>query len=303
MSYAEQADRLLERGLVADKDELIDVLSNVGYYRLSAYIYPFKQLDSECLLPGTSLDKIVRRYRFDRRFRCLILDALERVEVSLKAKVVNSFSQKYGPFGYLDIGNYTGFSGKDFDKLKETIDSEIERHRRTKERFVVHYFEKYDESRLPFWMAAELLTFGNVLTIYRRSSKELRMEIAKAYGLPDKIMDSWLLTLNHVRNICAHHARLWNRRLGIRPLIPIAKKHPEWARVNNDKPFCILLMLSRLLSCCARHSGWRDRVEALTDEYRDLPLRCMGFPDDWKRNPLWRMDAGRRVSAASGELK
>ena len=288
LSYEQQADRLIERGLVADKTLLVDVLSNVSYYHFSAYLFPFKQEKSDYLVPGTSLTQIYRRYRFDRRLRCLIIDALERVETALKAKVVTVFTQKYGPFGYLDKTNYNDFCDADFQKMMSTIEVEVNRHVRSKEQFVTHYLNKYEEKNLPFWMVAELLTFGNILTIYRKMHRPIQQEIAIEFGMPVIIMESWLLTLNHVRNICAHHARLWNRRLGIRPQIPTVKKHQEWAKISNDKPFVVLMILSQLLKKCAPKTEWRTRVEMLMDEYSDLPFECMGFLDGWKSHSLWK---------------
>lgn len=240
LSFDQQADRLIERGLIADKSKLVEILSNVSYYHLSAYIYPFKIDNSDKLQPGTTLEQIYRRYRFDRQLRCLVLDALERIETALKTKIVNIFTQQY------------------------------------------------DEADLPFWMAAELLTFGSVLTMFRKMHRSIQQQIANEFGVPIVIMESWLLTLNHVRNICAHHARLWNRRLGVRPQIPNTKKHPEWTSVKNDKPFVVLLMLSQFLRKCAPCSEWRKRIEDLTDEYSDLPLNCMDFPENWKKHVLWR---------------
>lgn len=288
LSYEQQADRLINRGLIADKGRLVEILSNVSYYHLSAYIYPFKQENSDELKLGTTLEQIYRRYRFDRRLRCLVIDALERIETALKTKIVNVFTQKYGAFGYLEKENFNNISQNDFDKMLKTIDDEIVRHLKSNEQFVTHYFQKYDEVDLPFWMAAELLTFGSTLTMFRKMHRSIQQEIAGEFGVPIGVMESWLLTLNHVRNICAHHARLWNRRLGVRPQIPVVKKHPEWANVKNDKPFVVLLMLSQFLRKCAPGSGWRTRIEQLTDEYADLPLSCMDFPDDWKTHVLWR---------------
>lgn len=288
LSYDQQADRLIERGLIADKSKLVEILSNISYYHLSAYIYPFKIDNSDKLQLGTTLEQIYRRYRFDRQLRCLVLDALERIETALKTKIVNIFTQQYGAFGYIDKNNYNGISQGEFEKLLNTIDSEVNRHLKSNEQFVTHYFNKYDEADLPFWMAAELLTFGSVLTMFRKMHRSIQQQIANEFGVPIVIMESWLLTLNHVRNICAHHARLWNRRLGVRPQIPNTKKHPEWTSVKNDKPFVVLLMLSQFLRKCAPCSEWRKRIEDLTDEYSDLPLNCMDFPENWKKHVLWR---------------
>jgi abortive infection bacteriophage resistance protein len=287
LSYEEQAERLLTRGLVADCDTLVEILESVSYYHLSAYIFPFKQTGSETLVWGTSLEAVYKRYRFDRRFRCLIFDALERFEIALKTKVVNIFSCKYGAFGYLDIANFNNFPEDKFQKFLYALQTEIEHSKRSREQFVTHYFSKYENDNLPFWMTAELMTFGNVLTMFRFMNRPEKIQIAKDFGLTLKVFESWLLSLNHVRNICAHHARLWNRRLGVRPIIPDSKKSTEWNGVKNEKAFVVVLMLSHLLRYCARNTKWRSRLESLSNEYPDLPLGCMDFPVDWKEHPLW----------------
>jgi len=83
LSFEEQADQLLKRGLIADRDVLIKRLSSVNYYRLSGYLYPFRQFESDHYLEGTRLDVVWGRYCFDRRLRVLFLDAIEWVEVAI----------------------------------------------------------------------------------------------------------------------------------------------------------------------------------------------------------------------------
>jgi len=91
LSFTEQADRLLARGLVADRSELIDRLASVNYYRLSAYWYTFRIEGDpdERLIPGTTLATVWKRYVFDRQLRLLVMDAIERVEVAIRTQIVN----------------------------------------------------------------------------------------------------------------------------------------------------------------------------------------------------------------------
>src|SRR5262249_44980727 len=108
LSYEAQADRLLERGLNADREELIRRLKAVSYYRLSGYLYPFREMDAAAGQPtdrfrqNTNLTTIWNRYCFDRRLRVLTLDGIERIEVSIRTKLIYHFSQLHGPFGYCD---------------------------------------------------------------------------------------------------------------------------------------------------------------------------------------------------------
>lgn len=102
LSFEKQAELLLSRGLIADKPDLIAKLKSVNYYRLSGYLYPFKQQNSENYKDGTDFTEIWNRYRFDRKLRFLVLDGIERIEVALKTDIAFEFSHLYGPFGYLN---------------------------------------------------------------------------------------------------------------------------------------------------------------------------------------------------------
>lgn len=96
LSFEQQADLLInKRGLVADRDNLIKHLADIGYYRLSGYWYILKRqpkvdkdgTQDERFIEGTSFDQIWRLYIFDRRFRLVVLDAIERVEVYFRTQL------------------------------------------------------------------------------------------------------------------------------------------------------------------------------------------------------------------------
>jgi len=96
--------------------------------------------------------------------------------------------------------------------------------------------------------------------------------------------------LNLVRNVCAHHARLWNREFDAKPLIPEAKHDEQWhqpVQITSDRMFGILTVLYYLLRQVAPQSAWKDRFRQLMDTYPDVPLRFMGFPENWEDSPIW----------------
>lgn len=291
LSFAEQADLLLQRGLVGSREHLIERLRGVNYYRLSAYWYTFRIPDSsdDNLYPGTSLETVWRRYAFDRHLRLIAMDAIERIEIALRTQVVNRFTLQCGPFGYLDRANLPGLSVDDHRKLLEKVRREAICSR---EDFVRHYFSRYtSETDLPLWMACELMTFGTMYTLYRGLRTRTKKDIAREFGIHAPVLSSWLRSLNQVRNICAHHARLWNREFGAKPLIPERTSQPDWhspVPVDNSKMFGILTVLYFLLRQVAPQSHWRQRLGLLLIDYNDVPLRFMGFPDNWESSPLWK---------------
>lgn len=287
LTYEKQSQLLISRGLVCCEQELIEKLKAVSYYRLSGYWYPFRNPD-DTFKPHTSLEQVWKRYTFDRQLRLLVLDAIERIEISIRTGLVYHHSHTYGPFGYMDGTNFPYLSKNEFMMLQGKIRESVKQSRET---FVLHFNQKYGDMHpdLPLWMLAELLSFGMILTMYRGVDKQIKRSIASEYHLAFGVMESWLKTINMVRNICAHHSRLWNRTLGIKPIIP--NKDPQWhtpAKVHNDRIFGVLTLLKYLMNYTAPQSQWQDRLENLLKQYQGVSIKLMGFPENWKECPIWK---------------
>lgn len=293
LSFQGQADQLFARGLQADRELLVDRLKAVSYYRLSGYWFPFRQSNpDQKFKPGTSLDTVWKRYTYDRRLRLLVMDAIERVEVSVRTSLVYHHAHAYGAFGYSDASNLPNISESAHNDFFQKIATETTH---SKEVFVGHFKEKYGDNHthLPLWMASEVMTFGMLLTMFRGVSITIKQTIAREYKVPDKVLGSWLRALNGVRNICAHHGRLWNRELGYKPLIPRKNKHPEWhepVAVRNNRVFAILTILKYFMNLIAPQSKWPERFHHLLAEYPEIPLRPMGFPENWKECAIWKRE-------------
>jgi abortive infection bacteriophage resistance protein len=258
LTFEQQADLLLERGLVANRDELLNRLRSVSYYRLSGYWSPFRRPDG-LFRQGTTLHTIWRRYNFDRRLRLLVLDAIERVEVCLRAEVVQQLVQAQGQFGSCEPSMAFFFQEHDSD----------------------HGDHRY-------WTITELMTFGTLLTLFRGCPGSVRQEVGGRFGVADNVLESWLRTLNGVRNLCAHHRLLWNRELDCRPIFPW--KDSRWRKpveVSRNRVFGALTILKYLLDDIAPGSGWARRLGGLLCEYPEIPRLPMGYPDGWERCPIW----------------
>ncbi len=298
LSFEAQADLLLGRGLDGDRGTLISRLRAVNYYRLSAYWYTFRDVHAggDRLLPGTALDTVWRRYVFDRHLRLQVMDAIERIEVALRTEIVNRFTLTHGAFGHLDRANLPGLTAEDHRFLLERVRSEQSKSR---EDFVRHYQAKYtSETELPLWMAVELMTFGTMYTLFRGLPSRTKKDVARTYGLHAPVLASWLRTLNHVRNACAHHSRLWNREFDATPLIPEVKHDPDWhtpVQIGSDRMFGVLTVLYYLLKQVAPQSAWKERYKQLLADYPDVPIRFMGFPDNWEASPIWGGGATKEV--------
>lgn len=297
LSFEQQADQLIRRGLVADRDLLIERLRVVSYYRLSGYWYPFRKPDPSAtdrrlddLEAGTTFEVVWNRYVFDRRLRLLVMDAIERIEVAVRTSIAYHHAHDHGPFAYaIDPSSIPGIDG---GRRSDLLDSIRRERRRSKEPFIRHFEAKYasDHSDLPVWMAIEIMSFGHMLTMYRGCSPAIKKKIARSFDVHDVVFDSWLGAIHVVRNICAHHGRLWNRVLGVKPMIPRPKNDDRWhapISVGNERAFGLATICKHCMDCVAQQSDWPHRVRRLIEDAPDIPLGSMGFPTNWLECPIW----------------
>jgi len=290
LTFEAQADLLLSRGLIADKAVLISRLRAVNYYRLSAYLYPFRQHPGDTFRENTTLDSIWSHYTFDRQLRILVMDAIERVEVAVRTQLAYHFAHRHGAFGYRDRTFFPKLDASRYSNWIREMQDEIERSRET---FIKHFQTKYGDCHdlPPLWMLCEVMSFGKMLTLFNGVEDDIRRLIAREYEIPDRVLQSWLGALNVIRNICAHHGRLWNRELGFKPFMPLKQKYPHWHdpfEVPNHRIFAILTILKYLLTKVAPTSNWEGRFRDLLGRYPNIPLQSMGFLPQWETHAIWR---------------
>lgn len=286
-SYEQQAQKLISRGLVADPDELAQKLSVVSYYRLSGYWFRLYESDSDRFEPGTTLEKVWERYRFDRRLRTTILDGIERIEVGLRSDMIYRLSEAYGPFALEQPQSTPGLDAAERYQLLAGLARE---YKRSKELFIEDFRKRHgsQHSLPPAWMLCELMSFGNIVYLYQGLPPEMKAGLAVRMGTTTSVLDSWLRTLNVLRNVAAHHSRTWDRRYGYKPKIPNSDE--QWSGIRESSATSLFVQLSvvqYLLSELAPSTQWRSRLDDLLLEFPSVPVEDMGFPREWRQTPPW----------------
>jgi len=305
----DQVRKLEARGLIVP-DELAAgrILKYMNYYRFAGYALKFQRWDDErhdrVFKSGTTFEDVKDLCVFDRDLRDCLSEALEMVEISLRTSVAYNFGRKYGPFGHTDSGNFdASFSRKRparesrswiVEPFRDWHNSVIAETRRSSEVFVKHFEQCYSQyPDLPIWVVSEICSFGTLSKMYSNMHNADQGAISSEYGLQYLVLKSWLHALTYVRNICAHHARLWDKVLKISPVLP---KRKNWQKLAGlDKTvYVITLMLNWLMAHDSidqdAHKQWKDRMETLMDGFSSrfpLLLSHTGFNKDWKKNPLW----------------
>lgn len=295
LSMEEQASLLIERGMGGDKARIQSYLEEVNYYRLAAYWHPFREQSRDDFIQGTHIDEVWDRYLFDRRLRILVMDAVERFEVSVRTRLAYELSLAYGPFGIYESNNIFADKNRQRVTFLSGLYGDIENSQET---FMVHFRERYGDQHEepPIWMAVETLSFGKAIRLYQGCSRHLRGQIAGHFQLAEPVMKSWLLTINTVRNICAHHGRLWNRTLAYSMKMPRSPLFKAWRgenRLARNSTYTALTSLSYILAHIAPSSSWARRLNELIAQHPTIPLAAMGFPSDWQEAPVWKAALNR----------
>lgn len=302
----ELVDRLSDRGLrISDPAKAERYLQHIGYYRLSPYTIPFQQAGPDHLFgEGTTFDDVLDLYIFDRALRLVVMDALERVEIAVRAALTDHMSTTYdNSHWYTDVAHFhhRGRHAHLLQIIRSTCDDRLRGSPDSGEDSLVHrsalehYLTTYASPELPpSWLMMETLTIGQLLGTYRNLAQRAdRTAIAKSIGLTAPVLESWLTTYVRVRNICAHHGRLWNVGLGVYPAIPTSKSI-SWLHNSDGLPersrkrlYPVLVSLQSVLNSVSPHSSWARRLHSQLSTRPAMNLAGAGIPKNWAEDPFW----------------
>ncbi len=289
LSYKDQLALLTTRGLtIADPAAAQTFLSHVNYYRLSGFCLAF-ETHRHAFRPGVTFDDIKAAYEFDVRLRDLLNEALEVIEIDIRTCLTHFVGQRYGAFGHLDPNNF--FDQFDHGEWIEHIHDEVDR---SSELFVEHFRNTYTEyPDLPVWVLMEIVSFGTLTRMYRGMRRSDQRVISNRYRLQPQDFGTILLHLAYVRNLCAHHLRLWDRVWSVKASLPHGKYWESPLVPGNDRLFSTLVLTYHLLLNCPATATfpaeWRDRLRTLLLNPPNAPtaLTKMGMPADWQTHPMW----------------
>ena len=306
-TYAEQLQLLKDRGLIVeDEAGAMAALARLGYYRLSGYFYPLrktKPVGQEGRLDEfqdrATFELIVALAQFDKKLRLLALYAIETVEIGVRVAVSHRLGKIHPEahlIGKLLDGKFVGSSKNGGKSKHEEWIERFDRNRRdSREDFLGHHNGKYD-GRMPIWVAIELWDFGLLSRFIAGMQHRDQAAIAQIYGLDGAVLKSWIRMFNFVRNVSAHHSRLWNRTTPEIPLLPPLDRC-RWLEPlhRNDeartKIFGALTCLRLMMRSIAPHSTWHQQLKEHVGTFPEsdlLSIRSAGFPDDWRDSPIWR---------------
>lgn len=298
ISIDEQVRRLKQRGLIFDDESLAKAyLSNISYYRLRAYTYPFQ--DNEGLTPSHHFIRedihfcdIIALYRFDRQLRLLIFNALEKIEVAIRTKLTQLYAEaKQDSHWFCQPDCY--YSEDFFEAIQRQIKEDVIR---SNEDFIKHYKSKYSSPEIPpSWMSLEVVSMSTLSRLYKNLKKdETKKTVARQFGLNDvEVLANWLHAFSNLRNCCAHHSRVWNRRFMVHITLPYNTVFPFMDRntartIKQNKLFALLSCIKYLNDILSPQNDFKANLKGLLSQGgKLLSEKDMGFPMNWESLPVW----------------
>ena len=288
-SSAELVTLLRSRGLyIEDQRKAEDYLDNIGYYRLSAYMYPLLKTPKTAHIfkEGATFKKVMMLYRFDKKLQLLMFNEIEKIEIAVRRAVMQIPAEMTNDPFWLTTPAYFLDSAK-FNETMRAISGE---YAKSKEEFIQHFKNTYSNPFPPSWILGELLTIGNVNAIYRNiKQNRIRKRIAKRFGLQMGVFESWMTVMAVTRNACGHHARVWNKRNAMPPAIP-SNPIGCWITLPTDsmRTYFDLCIIKYFLNIISPGNDMLDKMQALFAEYPEVDLGALGFPSgNWQNEPLW----------------
>lgn len=299
MIYDKQAYRtekhinqLKNRGLIIEDVELAKhYLSHVSYYRLAGYWWSM-QIDKEnhIFKEKSKFEDVVNLYNFDRELRILLFDAIEKIEISLRTKMIYHLSHEFDPWWFQNSQLFQD-TGALIDTLA-TIKDEVER---SKDAFIKEHKKKYkDDLRFPpAWKTLELTSIGSLSKLYGNLNNNIKSKdkIAEEFGAVNHTyLPSWLQSIAQIRNYCAHHSRLWNRNLPGTPKI-LSKPPHKWVQdipKDTSKLYLHLCIMRYLVNIIAPGNSFSIKLQELLAKYPNVDPIALGLKPDWQNEPLWQ---------------
>ena len=263
-------------------------LNHIGFQRLSSYWRPFESKTTgqqgNLFNNGTVFGAVMARYLFDQRLRSHMLEAFSFIEVSVRTQWAHQLAYEYGH------GEHAHQNGALFNEYHTDNMKELERTYQQ-----ISNQENSSFQQLALWDVIHAMSFGQLSKWYSSTrDRKIRRSIAQQYGMDESVLRSALRHLTKVRNICAHHERLWDLNISAGLKIPNnLGKSLETGKAFNpqgqDKVYNAIVMTAHLMEAITPNGDWTERFLDLTksDTNKSIPEARMGFPNDWEEHALW----------------
>ena len=290
----EQINLLKSRGLeIQPADSAEHHLSHISYYRLGEYWHSMQSDKvAHIFKPNSRFSDVIALYCFDSELRSLLFEVIEKIEISLRTKLIYHLSHEYTTWWFQNFDLFN-----DSRALVVTLAGLEEEITRAKDVTIKNHFKKHsDDLRFPpSWKSLEQTSFGALSKLYGNLKNTITSKdvIAIEFGAVNHTyLPSWLQSIAQIRNYCAHHSRLWNKNLPGKPKLLSNPPHRWITNVPNQEEFqklyIHLCIMRYLLNIIQPENQFGEKLKIILEKYPNVDPNALGMKSDWKDEPLWK---------------
>ena len=301
-TISDQIALLKQRGMLFGNEALAyDLLKDISYYRLKGYWWD-TQSDTQLHLfqPDTYFEDIIERYNFDRQLRKILFEGIEQIEIAVRTKLIYHLSLAYGGLWYLNPALFNP-AIKIYDGISKTVHiwvlNELQKEfNRSQEIFIKDHQRRYPKQPADAWKILEVASMGTLSKLYKNLTVNLPEKglIANEMGINSPhTFSGWLEAIAYIRNIIAHHSRLWSRTMIKRPSMQLNNPVGAWfikplKQGQLDKPFSTISCMVYLCGFLHTPQDFKSKIVNLIGSYPNVPVYKLGFFNQWQNEPLWK---------------
>ncbi|MDR1023906.1 MAG: Abi family protein [Prevotellaceae bacterium] len=298
----DQIALLKQRGMIfRDEAQARDRLQNISYYRLKGYWWDM-QSDTTLHLfyPSVCFEDVLERYDFDRKLRLILFGGIERIEIAVRTSLIYHLSLAYGGLWYLNPALFEIAS-----KIKNGVSKTTHLHTlgelqkefvRSQELFIKDHQRRCPGQPADAWKILEIASMGTLSKLYKSIKINLPEKgiIANKMGINSPhVFSGWMESIAYIRNIIAHHSRLWGRTMVKRPGMQLNNPQGAWfsqplKQGQMDKPFSTISCMVYLCCFLNQPQDMKREIIDLINAYPRVPIYKYGFFNGWQAEPLWK---------------
>lgn len=277
--FAEQIEKLEDRGVELDLpiDRVNFILQKIPYYRLSAYLIPYKSSD-EKYISGTKFSEILRLYEMDSAYRRIIGALLEHAEVAMRSHVSYIHSELYGSLGYENAKNFK--CEKAHSKFMKIKKSSL--YSQKNRLYVSHHKQEYG-NQFPIWVLMEILTVDNIFHFYKNMKNADRTYLSnRFFNMSNSHLLNWFGEIVKLRNDCAHFQRFYNTPKNVVYMYP--EMLSAFPHISSAPIILNILACKYIIGKDNNHwIFFINRMKSFFKDFSDVVSPAdIGFPSDWE---------------------
>ncbi len=267
LSISDQIKRLEKRNVCfSDRQNAEEYMRIHNYYSVCGYVNYFKK--------KVDFLEVIQLMEFDKALRIHCFGAILELETSLRSIIAYELSLRFGAFCLDKEEDIYQLSGNK-KKIINSMDNILKR--KHKDQALLYFTENYNNPYPPIWILVEAFSLGELSILFSSLKTKNKKVIAKTIGLAHWQLESWFKTITELRNVCAHHNRLWNRKFVNKPTLVGFTSNYQLTEHGENRFGAILIIFKKMCRLIGNWESWEKEFIKLVGGCKQAKPADMGL--------------------------